>query len=271
MSEQAGSTEEQPELTQETYKETPYQDASWEVIGAFGETEEFTPMSVAVLPGESLLVDPMFANFGGVQGEAQQVRWHLPEHLSHKSGEEREAQSSEPGKLSLTQEELDRARNEALQQGRLEAIEEAATKNAENLMRMRERITAILQDIAKQQQEGIAAVERMGVELALEISRKIIGTAVEINPEYIVGVVREAVAQSGTATIRKIRVSPEDMEFIKIVGLPRDLKDQATEWRFESDDTVRAGCVVETSAGEIDFQLDKAWERVKEQVVKVLR
>jgi flagellar biosynthesis/type III secretory pathway protein FliH len=49
------------------------------------------------------------------------------------------------------------------------------------------------------------------------------------------------------------------------------MKEYDGSWSFVQDETIRAGCVVETSSGEVDFRLDQAWERIKDNVVKVLR
>src|SRR5690606_16120529 len=117
----------------------------------------------------------------------------------------------------------------------------------------------VLKDLARQIEERITQTEKDAVALALEISKKIIDTTVEVNPEYLVHIVREALGQAGAAAIRKIRVSPQDYEFIEVVGLRRQFESEGS-WDFEADETIRSGCIVETSGGEIDFQLDRAWE-----------
>ena len=114
-------------------------------------------------------------------------------------------------------------------------------------------------------------MERQAVELALQVARKIIEQAVEINPEYIIPIIREAITSSGSAIIRKVRISPQDMEFVEYAGLRKQLKEFDGSWDFEADESIRSGCIVETSASQIDYQLDKAWERVRDQVVKVIR
>jgi flagellar biosynthesis/type III secretory pathway protein FliH len=61
------------------------------------------------------------------------------------------------------------------------------------------------------------------------------------------------------------------MEFIEVVGVKKNLRGFDGTWNFESDPTIKSGCVVESSAGEIDFQLDKAWERIQTAVVRAAR
>ena len=91
-----------------------------------------------------------------------------------------------------------------------------------------------------------------------------------INPEYITQIVKEAVRSVGGASILRVRVSPEDMEFIKVVGLSEQLGELAKGWAFEADATIKSGCIVDSSAGEADFQLDRAWERIRAGVIKSL-
>jgi len=54
------------------------------------------------------------------------------------------------------------------------------------------------------------------------------------------------------------------------MGIARMLKEYDGTWLFEADEGIKSGCVVETSAGVVDFQLDQAWERVAGNVVRVI-
>jgi flagellar biosynthesis/type III secretory pathway protein FliH len=61
------------------------------------------------------------------------------------------------------------------------------------------------------------------------------------------------------------------MEFIDLIGPKRLLKDYDESWTFEAEPAITAGCIVESSAGQIDFQLDAAWNRIKDNVLKAVR
>ena len=56
----------QEALSQITYKGTPYEDCSWELVGEFHNQNSFEPSSFAVLDGRTMIADPMFADYGGV-------------------------------------------------------------------------------------------------------------------------------------------------------------------------------------------------------------
>jgi flagellar biosynthesis/type III secretory pathway protein FliH len=142
-------------------------------------------------------------------------------------------------------------------------------ESEERIKAIEERYRTIIDDMSGQIRDEVEAVERRAVEFALQVARKLVGTTVEINPEYILHVIKDAMNLTGGATIKVIRVSPQDLEFLKKVGPERQFKEFNGSWSFQGDDTIRAGCVLETSSGEVELDLEKAWERIKESVTKV--
>jgi flagellar biosynthesis/type III secretory pathway protein FliH len=152
---------------------------------------------------------------------------------------------------------------------RQEVEAHASRESEERIRAIEERYRTIIDDMGAQIHQEIEAVERRAVEFSLQIARKLVGTIVEINPEYILQVIKEAVKLTGGATIKAIKVNPQDLEFLKMVSPDRQFKEFDGSWSFQADETIRAGCIVETSSGEVEFNLDKAWERIKESVTKV--
>lgn len=152
---------------------------------------------------------------------------------------------------------------------RQEVEAHAAHESEERIRAIEERYRTIIDDMGAQIHQEIEAVERRAVEFSLQVARKLVGTIVEINPEYILQVIKEAVKLTGGATIKAIKVNPQDLEFLKMVSPDRQFKEFDGSWSFQADETIRAGCIVETSSGEVEFNLDKAWERIKESVTKV--
>ncbi len=152
---------------------------------------------------------------------------------------------------------------------RQEVEAHAGHESEERIRAIEERYRTIIDDMGAQIHQEIEAVERRAVEFSLQVARKLVGTIVEINPEYILQVIKEAIKLTGGATIRAIKVNPQDLEFLKMVSPDRQFKEFDGSWSFQADETIRAGCIVETSSGEVEFNLDKAWERIKESVTKV--
>ena len=129
----------------------------------------------------------------------------------------------------------------------------------------------MLETINGQTQSFFVDTEKKAVELALAVARRILSTTAELKPEYIVDVIRMGVAKLGAATPIQIRVSPQDLEFLQVVGLPPELSAQELGAQFVADDSVRSGCVIETDFGEIDLDLDTMWQQISADLYGVYK
>ena len=274
MSDTDSTTSESLELTQANYKATPYQDQSWEVIGDPPSEASFMPMQIEVLAHDQLKIDPMFADYGGISTKGEQTVWHLPEGVAgsaHSGGKNAEALKEEKDRKSYTDDELQALIKEAEERGRQTARAEAEENQKAKFTAIEENTRNILIDMQKQIQETLLSAEKEALELSIAIAEKIMNYAVEVNPEYINQIINEAMSHTGSANINKIKISPQDFEFIELIGLDKNLQSQESKWNFESDPQVRAGCIVETSSGEVDFQLDHAFERIKDNILKAVK
>jgi flagellar biosynthesis/type III secretory pathway protein FliH len=132
---------------------------------------------------------------------------------------------------------------------------------------LEESYTLLWEDMQTQLTEAMQTNERRAVELAFQIAKKMVGNVVDTHREYVVSVIREALQAAGSAEIKSVRVSPQDYEFLALNGYGERVKIHGdSKLLFISDETIRAGCIVETSSGQIDFDLDKAWARVHGKV-----
>mgnify|MGYP000072153126 CR=1 FL=1 len=259
-------------ISQPDFTCTPYVDATYAVVGEAPEESVFEPMEVGYIPSQRDLTDPMFANYGGVLDAESTIRWHLPKGVeftaSDKASDEEAVAQKQADQIA---EQLEQARNEAYARGKTEALEEAVLHNSGQLQELQERSHNLIKDLAAQVLEFRETSQREAVKLAVAIAEKIVGTVVETNPEYLVPLVNQAIEHSSSARIECVRVSPQDMEFIEVVGIAKQLKNYEGGWAFRADPTIRSGCVMETSAGELDFSLDAAWERVKDQILGAIK
>lgn len=268
------TSKEDKDLNQAGYRPTPYEDSSWEVIGEFLNTTQFEPLNFEVLGQNQMTVDPMFADFGGIPGHKSEKRSHTstgelysPHRPRKRSGEELPA--LEEGHIAVKQEDIDALQQAAYEKGREEGVAETINQADERLAKVEERFHAVLHDLSVQLAERVALLEAQAVQLSLDISEKLVGTAVDINPEYILQVIREALRQSGGAEVKVVKVSAQDLEFLNMVNVEKHIKEFDGSWSFQADESVRAGCILMTSAGDVDFQIDKAWDRIRDQVIKV--
>lgn len=261
------------EQTQTSFSSSEYADQSWEIIGELQEQHSFSALGVPVISQSEMVVDKMFADYGGIPPESTTRRWHLPQHLAmHGEDEQKRREAETEARLiKMTPEELEVIKEAAFQNGLQEGLAQVATNQVERMGNLENRLGTVLRDLTKQINENLVRVEKDAFQLSLEISKKIIDEAVEINPEYIVKIVHEALGLAGGAVIKTVRVSAQDLEFIEFAGVRKALEQFEGNWQFQADETIKAGCIVETSAGEIDFQLDQAWQRVKDFVVKVIK
>lgn len=262
----------QEQLNQESYRPTQYQDSTYEIVGEELESEDFEPLELAVVDGQLFSIDPMFADYGGVP-EGNVKRWHLPEGKAfvppnaNSSAAEPEL---EENSIKMSKDELERIKIEVAEATRKEALLEAEKEREKSQHAQMESFKTIISDMLTQYKELLEQFEKQSVELCMLVAKRIINHAVEINPDYITEIIRAALDQAGMSAIKKIKVSPQDLEFIEVLKVSDQFKEFDGSWQFEADETVNAGCIVETSAGEIDFDLDAAWERVKNEVLKVV-
>lgn len=254
------------------YEETPYEDQSWEIIGDLEEDPQFNAMELEVLRSHEFRVDPMFADYGGTTDSNVKKKWHQS-HSNEVCAYPRE-DTPDPQKIieelkAAHQQELQKVREQALTEGKEAGKQEALQAQQEKDQKLNTALQQFLEDFQTQVVQAMGKIEANAVKFSLEVAKKIIDTAVDVNPEYIIKIVNEALEHAGTSIVQRVRVSPQDYEFIEVMGVRKLMTEYDGSWDFEADQSVRAGCIVETTAGEIDYQLDEAWERIKEQVVKV--
>jgi len=242
----------------------------WEEIGARILDDEFRSLQIEVfkktVPAEGLITE----NFEEPIKYASGPRAHTSvaatrEEQLHKVAREKEISEQ----IITTQLELDRMVAEAYEKGREEALVQAIEGNNERFIKMEQQLATALADLTEQDRSEIQVLEENALQLSLNIAHKVIDHAVEINPEYIVKIIRDALGLSGGARIRKVRVSPQDMEFIEVLKVAQSIKEFDGTWHFEADPTIKAGCILESSAGTVDYQLDKAWERIKDKILSI--
>ena len=253
------------------YRETPYEDESFEIVGDAPGPEEFIPMKIEALKRSQPMTDAMFQDFGGGREDADSL-WHLPKSvgfvsIDKKKIEEEKQQQREAEFLQ----QLEAARAEGFQAGTEQATMELSLAMNEKLQAIEQHFSVIIADYKKQIEEKVVEIEKSAVLLATQLTEKIIPEAVEINPEYLLPIIQEALNLSGGAIIKEVRVSPQDYEFIQVVGLTHSMKAFDGTWSFVADESIRAGCIIHTSAGEVEFDLTKAWERTKEKVLSVIK
>lgn len=269
-----------------------YQEQQWEVITAPAEGQ--LPNQSSFLPQEfervgqlSVVDEPMFERFDGrTEGSAQEPG---PESLSGDEDQSASQTTSRSAEESLETEELRFGENEQYQlepsedpqvepsvdmvavaeEAYARGIADARAEIAESERRREERFIQVIEDLQAQAQEMARNHENRAVELAFQVAKKLVGDIAEHQREYVIRVINEGIAAAEGSQMVRISVSPQDYEFLSLEGMRDRIKTQTEHTpEFRRDETIKAGCVITTEAGEIDFDLDRAWARLHDKVMR---
>jgi flagellar biosynthesis/type III secretory pathway protein FliH len=239
---------------------------------------DIQPVGEAVLEGLSEVVDPHggenqdekqpFLGDQELSGIAEQNESTAgDEHITTADGsrleEESQAARSETCSDALTG--VDEGR---LRAALLESYERGCADTRQEVIavqeQLEERYRLLWEDMHTQLDETLRLNEARAVELAMQVARRLVGDVVEHQREYINHVIHEAMKVAAGAEISAVRISPGDYEFLKLADYSAGKNVVAgNALKFISDESIRAGCVLVTSAGEVDYDLDRAWERIK--------
>lgn len=117
-------------------------------------------------------------------------------------------------------------------------------------------LTALDRDLAQLDEQLADKV----LSLALTVARSMLLTALEVQPEMLLPILREALAEiPAQSTHKRIHLHPEDA---KLVRMHASELLSAGAWQVIDDVKVsRGGCRVRTDHGEVDATLETRWLR----------
>jgi flagellar assembly protein FliH len=153
----------------------------------------------------------------------------------------------------------EQARQEAYQEGRKEGFEFGHNEALEQYRQhFEERLAAfdrILQSFQKPFENLDEQVENEIVELVISMVKQLVRREVKMDPNHVVGVVREAMSALPVSSQDIILVlNPEDAEIIREVF---SLNDKEQSWRIVEDPVLkRGGCRVTSGDSQIDATLE---------------
>jgi len=172
-----------------------------------------------------------------------------------------EAAEALPAVALPTAEEVERIHREAHEAGYAAGYAEgaaAARDEAQQLVALGEHLRNDLQTLDQ-------SVSGQLLALAVEIAGQVLRQSLQLRPELLLPVVREAVA---TLSLHHghpaLFLNPADAELVR-----RHLGEQLAHngWRIIEDTTVTAGgCRIEAGASEVDATLQTRWRRVLEAI-----
>ena len=164
---------------------------------------------------------------------------------------------------------VEEARHHGHAEGLAAGLEEARTMLEPAAAALAEAVRGV----AQQGDEFLLEAERAAVDLALQLAEKIVGAAIDADPEAVLGVIAGALRRATVRDHLVLEVNPADFELVhdlaeelavRVGGVRR--LDVIAERRVS-----RGGCVVRTEDGEIDARIEEQLARAGEVVAHALR
>jgi flagellar assembly protein FliH len=137
---------------------------------------------------------------------------------------------------------------------RLDAAREQGAAEAQRLQSMAHAFAGAIKGLEEEMGQALLT-------MALDIARQVLHSQLSIQPESMIGVVREVIhTHCGTGGPHRLYLHPADLELVR-----QHLQEELTDahWRLFADETItRGGCRAQTPHGEIDAQLETRWRRI---------
>jgi len=109
-------------------------------------------------------------------------------------------------------------------------------------------------------------IEKEVVELSLAIAKKVICQEIKTDREVVVCVAREALNKVEDTGNIKIKMSPDDLNFINETKYQiSNLIEHIDNVTVEAEDSIpNGGCIIETEFGDIDARIEKQLQAIEE-------
>ncbi|MCL6471320.1 MAG: hypothetical protein K6T91_00700 [Firmicutes bacterium] len=152
--------------------------------------------------------------------------------------------------------------HEAYQKGYQEGLDSARAEISKAL----DTIISIAKQAAEEKWRVINSVEENIVNLAVEIAEKIVCEQVTVDPRVIVNVARKALMVAAEREHIEIRVSPDDLEIMRAhKDELMSIADRIEKIEIIADRRIkRGGCILETSAGNVDARVQSQLYQVEQ-------
>lgn len=156
-----------------------------------------------------------------------------------------------------TADEIQRIQQQAYQEGFAAGIKDGRAEGQSIAQQMQ----ALMAELNESMQQFEIAMAQEIMDLSLDIARQMVRSALEVNPELVLAVVREAIESLPQVNQNPIlSLHPQDAQLVREM-LAHEYRENV--WRVVDDAQMeRGGCRVETSAAEIDANMEGRWQRI---------
>ena len=186
------------------------------------------------------------------------------------ASESTEIKSAEPEEEKVLDEtEINEIYRQAKEEGHAAGFQEGHTtgqqegrQHAETAVKVEvDQIHNLLSALSKELHEIDQNVAQDLLDLALDLSKKMLLKALQVNPELIIPIVQEAMRQlPNTSHPPQLMLHPDDAELIR-----KHLSDQQSQsdWEICEDEQIeKGGCRIKTNGSEIDASTPTRWQQI---------
>ena len=156
-----------------------------------------------------------------------------------------------------------------LEQGKNEGERMALTEYQALLHSAKEVLEQAFQD----KEQILEESEAFLITLSIEISRKIIGQALELQPELTMNIVKETLGRIKERESVSIHVHPRDYEQVhgqrqQLVSL---VHEEAEVKVFPDHSIGEGGCIIRTSQGSLDARIDTQLKEIRHHLMDLIK
>lgn len=188
-------------------------------------------------------------------------------------------ESSAPPKLSTPEQLIARAqaeaeaiREQARGEGFAQGLAEGRQEGQARVEAAAQALTMALEQEHEQREQALAALAHDAVDLGLQLAAKVVHGALDLQPERVIEVVRDALRPIADRRQITILVDPADLEVV--AASVEELRAQAGGIELcevQADRRVgRGGAIVRTVEGEVDACVQTQLEKAREVVLAEL-
>ena len=163
-----------------------------------------------------------------------------------------------PDEATASGPDLMSVESEAYAEGFRKGEQEGKTAAGNRIQQAVDALTRAAEDLMRLQQTLSEKSEARLVELALAIGRKVVGYEIASNREVVVNIAREALKSVGNLQEVTLKLNPQDLRFLEENQMSvAQLAPHISVVRVEASDSIeQGGCVIDSSCGRVDAQID---------------
>lgn len=180
-------------------------------------------------------------------------RWELPVMGEKRTRVEEEEAQVEP----LTAEQIEAIQNQAYQEGFEQGRKEGLKAGQNEIDAAVQRLAQVMQALSEPLKSVDEQVEEELIALAMAVARQIVRREIQQDPQQIIAVVREAMAELPSAA-RNVRIylHPDDAALVREAFSTEE--DETAPWKIVEDMVLtRGGCRIESDTSRVDAGVEK--------------